>query len=589
MSPSLLARSRRSIHVRLWLFLVAMSAVVLGGTLLVLGFNGWRLQRELYEQQMVDLARLVALNSTAPLEFDDMVTAAQDLALVASIEDVVYVGLYRVDGSLFAAEGACEDPPPGTGGRPEWPDVHYHADARICVTMPVERAGDVVGYVRVQKATEAMRQQAVLIVYSGLGIFAVAMMLAAGMSYRIGRSITGPVLSLAERVRRISATDVIELDSGSAGADEVGDLARGLDTMLQRLRDSRRRSEDTLAFQRTLFDTIPLPVYGKDTAGRFTAMNAMFARDLLGGDPAAMIGRMIEEASPSFDSACLAAWQRHERAVLNGDEVDPLEVECRLPVSGGDRPRWLRIYLGLYRDATGAVAGLMGVVQDMTEIRRMGRELIDISMREQQRLARDLHDNLGQLLTAAACKAKMVGHGVVTDSGTAAGLRAVIELVNRASREARAMSHGLNPVDVEQGGLVVALRELAASTEVYAKVTCRFVAKAGLAPLGKEVSNQLYRIAQEAVSNAVRHAGATEVVIQLQMWEGGVELTVSDNGQGMAGPGAEGGDHGNGMGLRIMRQRALLMQGSLRLLPAPGGGVQVVCRCPAGSREMIDD
>jgi PAS domain S-box-containing protein len=589
MSLSLLARSRRSIHFRLWLFLVAMSAVVLGGTLLVLGFNGWRLQRELYEQQMVDLARLIALNSAAPMEFEDKETARQDLALVATIEDVVFVGLYRSDGSEFVNQGACEDPPPVAGSWSKWPDVHYHADARICVTLPIGRPDELLGYVRVQKSTATMRRQAEVIAYGGLVIFAVALMLAAGMSYRIGRTITGPVLSLAERVRRISATDVIELDFGPVTLDEVGDLTRGVDTMLERLRDSRRRSEDSLAFQRTLFDTIPLPVYGKDTAGRFTAMNKMFARDLLGGDPAALIGRPVEEVAPAFDADCLAIWQRHERAVLNGEAVEPLEVECRLAVSPGGRPRWLRIYLGLYRDAAEEVAGLMGVVQDMTEIRRMGRELIDISMREQQRLARDLHDNLGQLLTAAACKAKVVGHGVGTDSGVAAGLREVIELVNRASREARAMSHGLNPVDVEQGGLVAALCELAASTEVYTKMTCRFEARAGLVPLGKEVSNQLYRIAQEAVSNAVRHAGATEVEIRLQMREGEVELVIGDNGLGMDGRGAEGSDHGNGMGLRIMRQRALLLQGSLRLVSGLEGGVQVVCRCPAGPREVTDD
>ncbi len=571
----LVEQTRKSIQFRLLMLLVAMSAVILALATTLFGWYGWTLQRRQFEQQLVAMANLVALNSAAPLAFDDRETAREDMTLVQQGGTILYAAIRQPDGSLFAEAGAVSENVPPLHHNPGQTSVDYLAGSRMRATTPIVLNDRVIGQVHLEEDLSGMNRQVITVIGSAVVVFLATLLVAVFLATRIGRTITGPITRLAAMVRMIADRGRVDTGDFIASPDEVGDLARGINTMLDSLERSRRDLEQSLSQQRTLFDTIPMPVYAKDLAGTYIAMNHRYALDVLGDKPDLFIGRNRAQAGRGHDPGMLDHLAAREAELVSSGTNTSFEV------TGHDANGELRVYraqLGLFRDKAGASAGLIGVLLDITEIRRIGKELVDVSMREQQRLARDLHDNLGQLLTATAMRIKALEYAVPeTDEAMKTELRDVTALVNRSAREARALSHGLNPVDIERGGLLRALEELAASTEVYARMTCRFTSTGTLPDIDKDASNQLYRIAQEAVNNAVRHASATRIDLHLGRTADEIVLSIRDNGRGMP-PQRDG--TAAGMGLRIMNQRALMIQGTLHCTPRTSGGTDVVCRYP---------
>ena len=145
-------------------------------------------------------------------------------------------------------------------------------------------------------------------------------------------------------------------------------------------------------------------------------------------------------------------------------------------------------------------------------------------------------------------------------------------MVEASVEQARRLSHGLNPVILDEEGLPAALRELAVSTEALARLPCTLTMSKDLPSLTYKSAEHLYRIAQEAVTNAVKHARARHLSIALVVENGTVILTVRDDGNGMSTLPA-----GKGMGLRTMARRARIINAELYVGAAPGGGTVVTC------------
>ncbi|HMP72170.1 MAG TPA: PAS domain S-box protein [Kiritimatiellia bacterium] len=195
---------------------------------------------------------------------------------------------------------------------------------------------------------------------------------------------------------------------------------------------------------------------------------------------------------------------------------------------------------------------IYAVGRDVTEIRNVEDVMVAISDAERERIAQDLHDGLGQVLTGLAFKAKLI-ESMVRD-GEVPRPEQVGELVrmaNEASEQATALAHGIDPV-VLQDGLVAALETLAVSARDLLGVDCRVEATAPLPAEDLRVNKQLYRIVQEAINNAVKHGGADRVVIRLAQGQQGLVLAVTDNGRGWQEPTGSR----QGMGLKIMFRRA---------------------------------
>jgi signal transduction histidine kinase len=205
---------------------------------------------------------------------------------------------------------------------------------------------------------------------------------------------------------------------------------------------------------------------------------------------------------------------------------------------------------------------------------KLEQQIIEISEREQQRLGRDLHDGLCQYLASIGFSADLLQDRLAkegTQFAEAAG--DLSRLIEDAVIRARDIARGLSPVDRDEGGLESALEELASSTTRLVGISCSFIADAPAETLENQRAVDLFRIAQEALSNAVKHSRAKHVVIALEISGDDLALRVSDDGTGLDPAKLERG----GMGLNIMRYRARQIGGALEIFQNAPTGVVVSC------------
>lgn len=245
--------------------------------------------------------------------------------------------------------------------------------------------------------------------------------------------------------------------------------------------------------------------------------------------------------------------------------------------------RWMVTRATRSDSSRGAV--VTGTTQDVTERRTLERELLEISNREQRRIGSDLHDGLGQELTGIALLLRGLASRVRRGqpAGTAE-LDELVALVNGAIEGTRALARGLSPVEPDRGGLVFALRSLAVRARELYGLDVRFRSRVGPElTLDAAATTHLYRIAQEALTNAARHAQASHVALALTVRGTHVTLTVTDDGRGLPDTAA------TGMGLRIMRYRAQMMGGEVTIAAAEPSGTRVCCRVSQALPVHVDE
>ena len=207
---------------------------------------------------------------------------------------------------------------------------------------------------------------------------------------------------------------------------------------------------------------------------------------------------------------------------------------------------------------------------------RLEREVLEISERERRRIGHDLHDGLGQRLTAASMTTNALVAAMQTEAPALAQRAEEIgHQLRGAIAEARALSHGLAPVALSDDGLMSALASLTDSA-ARSGARCVFDCPVPVRVPDAEVAGQLYRIAQEAVNNALKHAAASEIRIGLERRGSFGVLEVDDDGEGLPDPAPASG----GIGLRVMRYRAQLIGGELEISSPPAGGTRIACRFP---------
>ncbi|MCL5271169.1 MAG: PAS domain-containing protein [bacterium] len=220
---------------------------------------------------------------------------------------------------------------------------------------------------------------------------------------------------------------------------------------------------------------------------------------------------------------------------------------------------------------------LLVFVRDITERRRLERDVLDISDREQRRIGQDLHDSFNQHLTAISFSSQMLRQKLAARGlSETADADKILALMNQVIVQTRTLARGLHPVELERKGLTAAFLELVMSIEHMFGVVCRFENDPRVEVTDLDAATHLYRIAQEAVSNAVRHGRARNIRIRFERAPGMVTLVVADDGAGFH-PAA---GQKPGMGLRIMRYRARMINAELALTSPPEGGTTLRCRCP---------
>lgn len=214
------------------------------------------------------------------------------------------------------------------------------------------------------------------------------------------------------------------------------------------------------------------------------------------------------------------------------------------------------------------------LAQETAQRERLEHELLDISDREQRRMGRDLHDGLCQHLTGTALTAQTLAEQLSeVQHPSARFANRIVSLTEEAIVLAKGTAKGLCPVELRADGLMQALEEFSYTTSEVFRVSCKLDCSSPVLIHAPTVAMNLYRIAQEAVSNAVNHGAAKEIGITLEETETGVRLAISDDGCGLS-PLPSG--H-KGMGLRIMGDRAKIVGGELSISGNARGGTDVVC------------
>jgi PAS domain S-box-containing protein len=334
-------------------------------------------------------------------------------------------------------------------------------------------------------------------------------------------------------------------------------------------------------------------------AQRAISMQSHMIESMLEGVALISKAGAIEITNPAFDALFDC-----DRGELIGEDVSSLFAASRDDLSGwrsvlaevGRRTRAAQLDIharkrsGKVFDVAGVlsrfeIAGreyLLLVLQDLSKQRSLERALIEAVNREQYRIGNDLHDGLGQELTGIALMLRSVAARVAHETPSASTeMEEISRLLSNAVESTRSLARGLSPVNLERGGLTDALDGLAAhARDLYGiDVACTHQMRGALT-LDPEMANHLYRIAQEAVSNAVRHGKATQVSIHLAGLPRKVRLAVSDDGIGIADNAASG----PGMGLKIMQYRARIAHGELKVERIEPRGTRVLCECTVSSR-----
>ncbi|MHA3775408.1 sensor histidine kinase [Verrucomicrobiota bacterium sgz303538] len=265
--------------------------------------------------------------------------------------------------------------------------------------------------------------------------------------------------------------------------------------------------------------------------------------------------------------------QRAVRRSRDGTE-DSYQIEYRIVWPDGTL-RYLAARGRTTFGSDGAPVRMAGTAMDVTERKTLERELIEASSREQRRLGQDLHDDLGQWLTAIHLETRGLSMFLepISDSG-AARAEKIANWMREALERTRMLARGMAPAVIETGGLSAALQDLAVTTEHIFHARCQYTCDDTLTVRNPEAALQLYRIAQEAISNALRHGDASEITVCLERQNGRACLSIQDNGKGISTP----VQMSSGLGLRIMQYRAELLGADMEIRSEKDRGTQVVCR-----------
>jgi two-component system sensor histidine kinase UhpB len=336
---------------------------------------------------------------------------------------------------------------------------------------------------------------------------------------------------------------------------------------------------DEAGLYRLIADSVPLMIWVAQADGRLDFFNrrcyeytGLEYRDLAGWSWQAVI-------HPEDWERCLATWTH---ALQSGEHY---EVQYRLRRADGAF-LWHHGAALPVRDASGQVARWFGTCTDIEDqvrdVRRLMDRLVAAQESERRRLAEDLHDLIGQNLTALGIDLTSLKQRLATAGDGASGGRidAMRALVQSTIDAIRGVMTDLRPPELEEFGLAPALRWYAAEFTERTGLKASVSWPEGERRLGRDIELTLFRIAQEALTNAAKHSGGTSVQVSVSELEGRIRLSVEDDGGGFSDPvGARSARRG-GWGLPTMRERAEALGGTLRV-EFPGQGTRVIVDMPA--------
>jgi PAS domain S-box-containing protein len=331
----------------------------------------------------------------------------------------------------------------------------------------------------------------------------------------------------------------------------------------------RQKLEDEAALEerfRELFENANDIVYTHDLEGTLTSINQM-GEKLLQRPRNEILSRNVVELITEEQRPAARQWLEN---VLK--DSGPPAAEWDFTSASGQRIK-VEISTRLI-ERGGKVVEVEGIARDITERKRLEREILEISNREQRRIGHDLHDGVCQQLAGIAFMSSTLADEL-EEKGVSESSQAeqISMLINDAINQTRGVARGLFPVRLEENGLFSALEELASNASEMFKLNCRFLSEDPPAAVENAIGAHLYYIVLEAVGNAIKHGKAKNIFITLEPSGHRYVLTVKDDGIGFS----LNDPTLTGMGIRIMHYRARVIGANLTLQSRPGSGTDIAC------------
>jgi PAS domain S-box-containing protein len=342
--------------------------------------------------------------------------------------------------------------------------------------------------------------------------------------------------------------------------------------------ESLRSSEERF---RSLFEAAPIGIALLSADGHYLRINRAYC-EMLGYTEVELLRLGTKRVTHPED---VAEGQQLYQQLVNGHQ-DHYAREKRLITKDGQVIFALSATSAV-RDGEGKLRYIVSMLLDSTDRKRLQHEVLEISAMERRRIGHDLHDGLGQYLSGIAFKAKCLEEALHTEApGSEPAASELVRLLNSAVSQARTLARGLDPVEAEVGGLVPALHKLAAESSRLFSLDCVFESNVPEVAVETGVALHLFRIAQEAITNAARHGDAGRIEVRLTQADDELRLEVEDDGGGFA-PDLRPPEAG--LGLRAMRYRADTIGASFNLRSRPDEGTTIRCVLPLGGVPIQPD
>ena len=388
-------------------------------------------------------------------------------------------------------------------------------------------------------------------------------------------------ISQATVGKELLLTVILRDITGRAAAAHELDLAR------EQMRERERRLD---AIVQSAMDAI----ITVDADQRIVVFNAS-AEKMFGLRASQAAGRQLEQLIPQrFRASHHIYMERFARTgetsrrmgmqtalqALRADGTEfPIEASISQATVGGQK-----LLTVILRDITERVRAEQEIRRASEELRMLSVAMLEVREAERTRIARELHDELGQALTALKMDVQLLSTTIPPErEDLLEHTSAMTRLLDSTMATTRRISADLRPLVLDDLGLVAAAEWLLQSLAQRSGLTYDLRIDPACAALGEPHASALFRVMQESLTNVVRHARATQVDVRLARKGDDALLTIKDNGIGM-GPGAQAKPRS--FGLRGIRERVLLLGGELSVARAPGGGTTVSVRIPAPDAQL---